>query len=651
MKSKLSVKITSSEQLSGIVSNTSDYIRSVMNVYSGQFSGPLEYPANGMWWLAREYMRIFHGVYIETEVTRALNRSFAAQYCVHVSNEDRNMIAFTPTVEMGQQDRQLKMAIGKFMRKYFLLWTDEQIQKMEARHRSEINATFEIATTKEEIYKVYTSMVGDSGCMRHTKTHFDTVEHPSAVYEAPGMGVAYTKDSDGAIKSRSVVWVNPSDETDKRYVRIYGDSILCRLLERAGYRKSHLAGAKFKAILQEGTQYVFPYLDGPGGAQSELDGSYVAMLDDNWLLCLTSKEAKTLDDGEQTVVRCKSTGGRISLRRITDIEYVSDFSGIKYSRLVEPKFYYMVDGQVKTIARKETETLTNVKSVLTLVNGDRELVLVPADSAVFYYLRDWLDTPENRANCGFTKLSPVYYPEGRWSRDVVITPDNLIDHDDAVEVLPASGPAYRVHESKLRELRKLGYLNCYHRVSDIRRVIHKDRATLTRTDKGVVFDRECSHPYAQLYDGSTWVSRRNSASIRFMQHDYILRKCERLPVEVKKNAIKSSRYVCELIDALADSSKNYLYKKDLFDHTFIRICSLTMAGRLSVNGDEVSNNYSGTPNYSTLVEVMEFSRNNPYKYIPWSATAKEDNEIVADVFGELLPLCGEKPAVAETTTV
>jgi hypothetical protein len=186
------------------------------------------------------------------------------------------MVAYTPDRQAALADKKVRTSMGKFLRKHLIVVTDAEIARLELQHRAEMDTTFLTAATVDEIERVYINMDGDSGCMRYRRGHFGHVDyHPSAIYASPGMGVAYTQDRHGFVKSRSVVWVNPADPTDKRYVRIYGDPVLKRKLEANGYKMSGLSGAKVMALKDSDwtdaharNRYVMPYVDVPGGGAS-----------------------------------------------------------------------------------------------------------------------------------------------------------------------------------------------------------------------------------------------------------------------------------------------------------------------------------------------------------------------------------------------
>lgn len=600
MKLKLAEKITSSEALDKVVTFCA-MASTLRSIFNGRIALPLEVCSEVPWWIKRELLRIEHGVYQVTGVTDALNNTFNSQYVVHVSREDSNMIAFTPTIEMGVQDRQLKMSIGKFMRKYFLLWTDAQIQKMEAAHRAEISGVFEVATTEADISYVYRNMEGDSGCMRHPAASYNesSQHHPSAVYEAPGMGVAYTKDSEGTIKSRAVVWVNPAKPEDKRYVRIYGDPVLRRLLERAGYKAKNLVGAKFKAVPLENVEntYVFPYLDGINGDQSQYDGSYIVKSSDEWFTCLSSSQANKVISkfGTSYAVRVKTTAGRLIIKTPSGLSFRSDFSGKMFSELESSKCNYLHDSEIKIAASSEVEACDDYIKMTTIANDEEISVYAPISTPNFEVsYKRYLDTITNRETLGFRKLSVVYYPNADWWRNCILTSDGYIKSTDALQVLPFEGEMYFVHLDKLKELRKLSFANCYTHL-EIKRVIHKMRPTLARSVTGTVFDTDTVHPYAKVWGTNDWVNERKTRSHRYITGVYTVLKDQPFKLsqaERVKEIKKSETYIG--IDAQITAGtfgSSHLSNDQTLDRHFASLLTAASCTRFTVENDIVLHTY------------------------------------------------------------
>ena len=260
--------------------------------------------------------------------------------------------------------------------------SDAYIQRVEQEWRAELNPNFNVATTPEDIEYVYTHMSGDTGCMRHGKGHFDLNVHPSAVYASPGMGVAYVGGIGGAVVSRAVVWVNPEDENDKRFVRVYGAPHLRKKLGRAGYRETDLSGAKLRVIAANGSaltgtgphELVMPYLDGPGGEQGHRDGAYGVWdeADPDYIRILKYTDASALSAANIDIKQLKPTRGCITITRqsLAHMTFVCAVSGGSYNKM---HGYRAVEVLLPngTMGVAEAGQVADYKAVITIRDGCR----------------------------------------------------------------------------------------------------------------------------------------------------------------------------------------------------------------------------------------------------------------------------------------
>jgi hypothetical protein len=525
MKSRLEQKIDSEAQW------TADPDMRYTGCPSGrmaQVSSPTQGALGKMhWWLHREYLRMDTGVYATSDVTTSINTSFGIQYALHISKEDKEMVAYTPSYEAGCADKQIKTTIGKFLRKHFFLLTDAHIQMLESDHRAEINAVYKVATTSADIRQVYTTMDGDSGCMRKDP-HAYGIEndvHPSEAYEAPGMGVAYTE-RDGVIKSRAVIWVNPIDAKDKRFVRLYGDPVLKKLLTRDGFVQSSLVGAKLKKIPYVGRGndprgYLSPYLDGPGGAQSDpncwvaIEGDYLVVINANQ----ASKFNSMSQDGEKYAAQSKSyENARVLLEPMPNMEYVSEKSGKTYSMMTSIKVLYCEEAGVYKLAA--SSELSEEYFIRNAMEQEGKMITVRALSSVpmfFHYpdSRRYIDTPECRRILGYEALSPKYYPAGDlWCHGNTVKDaageSHFIKQGDLMDVLDVNGTRSLTHTDEFAAMRKLGYVRCSPIVEGREAIIHKNSLDLGRSVGGTVFSKALTDRFQELFTGE-WV-RTNESS-------------------------------------------------------------------------------------------------------------------------------------------
>ena len=568
-KSLLSAKIDSKEKYQEFERVNPLCSESAWYAYSGYKDRRGSTQRNAPWWLLREHFRMQAGIYNVTEAIRRINCSWAAQYCVHISKEDDTMVAYTPSTEAGEADKQIKTTFGKFLRRHFITLTDAQIQSLETDHRSELSAVMKIATTREELEDVYTGMMGDSGCMRYNPEHFGIRNgmHPSAAYEAPGMGVAYTEDSEGCIKSRAVVWTNPADPSDKRYVRIYGDAVLQRMLEREGYACRDLMGALIKKIPRvtgsngkpNDFEYVVPYLDGPAGNQSHEDGIYAVDDGGEFLRLIGRSERSTLESAlpyssTPFVARAKSTSAYIKVKPLPKAEFTSDLTGITYVGFKHRKEDIWLAHAKRIGVCHQAELPHDYEPVYVVRNGDMGAVQAKRGSLKTFEHRFSLhhDTDEVRTLRGYVRLSDKYY-DGAWYAGSTATLANgkKIKLDDSVLVLTAGGNAERVHNAELPAMRKQGYVNAASVDGDAV-IIHKTRATAHRTKSGTWFCSDVhGERYVQTIEGD-WMAKSSATRLYLFNTAPFTSaptspSCP--PPAVVVDAFKASNYGCD-VDAI-----------------------------------------------------------------------------------------------------
>ena len=269
------------------------------------------------WWGERETARNAAGIYPELSpvmaAVLAATRSgspyspIGLQFA-HPSVEDPRRVARTASAEDGMRDRQLTTTVDKWLRMMYPFAADHEIQFMAQRHISEVDPTLTVAYTEDEVERIY--RFGPSACMSHEPRHYGLNDglHPSHVYAHNGFGVAYMGSVDKA-SARAVVWVNPDDENDKRYVRVYpGGSALERKLKANGYKQRTFDGAKLKVRRDDDGNVIVPYMDGvPNCGISGLYGVVLEDDPDNVLL-LTSGQVHRV--GSSYTVHLQTTNVR-----------------------------------------------------------------------------------------------------------------------------------------------------------------------------------------------------------------------------------------------------------------------------------------------------------------------------------------------------
>jgi hypothetical protein len=170
-KKLLAEKLDSKEKYFAVVGSATSGSQAAQNsaIY---FENTLFRASPIPWWHEREMMRMKHGIYKTSVLTEALNAVWAGQHAVHVSREDPTQLAYTASVEDGERDKQLRVSPGRFVRKYFPLLSDKQIQLLEEAHKTDLDTSYLVARTEDAIAEVYTNMSGDTGCMRRSGSSF-----------------------------------------------------------------------------------------------------------------------------------------------------------------------------------------------------------------------------------------------------------------------------------------------------------------------------------------------------------------------------------------------------------------------------------------------------------------------------------------------
>lgn len=195
---------------------------------------------------------------------------------LHVSKLDSSKIAYTKDAESGTDDRQTQTTVGRYLTAYCDNMDNELIKYINALHQQEYQPVNVLFATGEKITDVYKAChdTGASSCMTKPNHYYESSEHPTMVYSAGDLSLAYIADANENIKARALVW-----QEKKIYARLYGDYESLRSgLQTLGYSSDgNMHGAKIKRINHEtdSDRLVLPYLD---GIQT------VSIIDDNWLM-------------------------------------------------------------------------------------------------------------------------------------------------------------------------------------------------------------------------------------------------------------------------------------------------------------------------------------------------------------------------------
>lgn len=206
-------------------------------------------------WRERERTRFTDGVYKPVPWADRLEDAYPDHF-VHVSLKNQRQVAFTPDEVYGADDRQVSLAPGKYLTRFYSNYlSSEQIREFSALLAEVYELRF--ATTADEIEHVYLN--GPSSCMSKSASYYKSPFHPVRVYESPDLALAYLVDTDdNEIVARALT------RTDKKvFGRMYGDEYrLEPKLRSLGYeqREDFLVGARL-ARHPVDDRFVMPYLD------------------------------------------------------------------------------------------------------------------------------------------------------------------------------------------------------------------------------------------------------------------------------------------------------------------------------------------------------------------------------------------------------
>jgi hypothetical protein len=494
------------------------------------------------WWLRREMMREQTGVYAEpTSILQGLrHRSLGfGVFWPHISKDDPTMIAYTPDAQAGANDKQVKTTLGKLVRRWFPTAPDHVVARIEASHRAELDPSFPIARTADEIELVYRHMEGDTGCMRYPRDRFGLTDtHPSHVYAAPHFGVAYVE-RNGQTLSRSVIWVNPDNPDDKRYVRVYGDQVLKRKLERQGYRCAGLAGTKLALVIDAGwdeqeefrDRIVMPYVDPAGGIHSGINecnsSNGVLMEDEDFVRVLTDEEYDRYRRAGANVFQLRSQEGHIHARRTSAnlFSFTDLLTGLQYSRLDTASMYYVHnDGRTGEVAESSLPPEERTHQLFVFVPGKgNQAHACSMDTFVRWRAEErgagafTYNNAESIKQLGFVRLDTTMYPDHELAvttgtRKVYVSaadadaavedgrlPTMVVLRSEVVQVRRENGSNYYLHISQVPDLKKAGFVPVGV-MNNIRQMTHKTNPKLATTVSGrrIIID---VHDVRKLFDG------------------------------------------------------------------------------------------------------------------------------------------------------
>lgn len=415
--------------------------------------------ANTVWWAEREALRIYYGIY---EVTETLESQMCfKQVFAHISLEDKTMIAFTPDKASGEADRQLKMSAGRFFSRMLPIASDSYIQKLVAEHMAEVTNEVEFLEGKD-LTEVYRSGAASAACMSKDERNWSLGgHHPTEAYWTPEIKMAVIRNAEGAVTERCIVY--HASETDKRWIRCYPDNgKLKKRLEKNGYVRGNLVGAKLNTVPVGEDYYVIPYLDA-NGYRGDEDNASLALIDYQ-LTVVGRATINALRGRESSMLYGPTAGGKVRLRNTdsSTFKYIDAFDGLAKSSLVDPASDFWYDGQIHKVA---TSNIVGLSAMLReggcdLYNDVRvsmnESRTVLATSTDVFRARSYgwvLDTEANRKQAGYVRLSSKFYDDQTWhslrTDTTVKSEDGEILKVDAAYYVDEDGETQVLHVSQV----------------------------------------------------------------------------------------------------------------------------------------------------------------------------------------------------------
>lgn len=427
------------------------YLPRVNSAGFAGYHGP-EYWPKALWWLHREQMRLSHGVYqplSPTLVQLVVNSPHLGQYALHISRENPEQIAWTPTVDDGLRDRQVAMSLGRWLRRVFPGIADHEITQLESAHRTFLNPDVEFIDCMTDMTRVISAYMGVTSCMSKSTSHWGHGHHPLEAYGAPGFKLAVIYGAGKKISGRCLVWINPEDENDKRAVRNYGDDSLRQYLKTKGFVFTNLGGAYLKAIpVESNTKLVVPYVD-TAGCEVQPNTATSGVHDGDGKIWLF--DTKTiLRIPKDHWVAVQTQHGSTAMRTFP-LNGECAVSGKKINIMRDTTSVVYIDGKRKQALSSQVRDWITCN---VMIDGGVAAMLVHPTAAMFKHSGSfYIDTTAAREYCGYVKLDPAFYPDvTEWlvanNHELVRTASNTwIKDEDSVYL--CSPTANLIHRSQL----------------------------------------------------------------------------------------------------------------------------------------------------------------------------------------------------------
>lgn len=362
------------------------------------------------WWRNQAYRHDFHPVIDKAmEIARPVMWHQLLLEHPYIATTDATRLAYTRDERAGMADRQTITTVGKYLKRHFPDLPDHTIRQLSSLYSSD---GCKIVYGADELVRHVSN--GPKSCMQGEVDEFECApHHPYEVYTTElGWGMAVRLDGYGMTVGRALVWVNPDDESDKRFVRSYkkvdhgyspADEILESWLTSKGYSKANRSGwegASFKLIWcgRYNEQLVAPYIDGAtqNASISKRAGVVTIDSDGDYECNKTNGVAEEADR-----MTCEGCGDRTDEDDGSYVGYSSDCFVCSHCRDHNYTYvigrrgseYYIPDGDAIYVESSEQhydpEYLSD-NGIVTLHDGEyaHENDAVYVESVGEYYLHD-----------------------------------------------------------------------------------------------------------------------------------------------------------------------------------------------------------------------------------------------------------------------
>lgn len=384
------------------------------------------------WWAKREYARLTQGVYQVSEVLTRLNKQFPI--FAHISLDDPKLVAFTPDANCGENDKQVRLTIGKLISKYLPIISQKCLQEMILDHESETNPEI-LWASGQELTDIYKNMGSIGACM--SKTNWAV--HPTVAYHTDEIKLAYLKKGD-TIVARTLVY-EPKDGSKKVFIRMYPRAhALEKHLNKLGYVVGNFSGAKLNTVKIKNDQYALPYLDG-NNTTAGSEYSSTALIDGQ-ITVLNSSLLETI----RSTYPGKSYKKIVSYTANGYAEFENiDSKDFNQTCIISGKKYTTLDLNIKTervFVNGEYGNALTSEIPSNWINarelGSRRFVMTDPSNVVFIDSDPYAITnTQMLISNGYKQLDQTLYPNtlNQWSiRYIKTSDDRNIEQSDAVYI-------------------------------------------------------------------------------------------------------------------------------------------------------------------------------------------------------------------------